>query len=98
MLDDPPHETVAPRLVGGEPEVAPRVFLDALQRLPGLLGEQAIEAVAHLEALARFDFGGARGAARPARPLVEQGAGSGAAIAGPPPHRGSKTNPDGRHA
>ena len=81
MLDDPSDQAVASSLFGGEPEVAPGVFLDALERLPGLLGEDAVQPVAHLEDLARFDLDVARGAARASRRLVQQEAGVGEAVA-----------------
>src|SRR2546427_268579 len=37
MLDDPADQPVAARLFGGEPEVAPGVFLDPLERLPTVI-------------------------------------------------------------
>src|SRR5207248_1046156 len=66
---------------GREPEVAARVFLDALERLPSLLCEDAVQPIAHLEDLARLDLDVARRATRPARRLVEQKARVGEAVA-----------------
>src|SRR5207245_4928220 len=75
MLDDSSHQAVAARLLGGEPEVAPGVFLDSLEGLPGLLGEHPIQPVAHLENLPRLDLDVTRGAAGATRWLVQQEAG-----------------------
>src|SRR2546429_4379050 len=81
MLDDLPDQPIATRLLGREPEVAARVFLDALERLPSLLCEDAVQPIAHLEDLARLDLDVARRATRPARRLVEQKARVGEAVA-----------------
>src|SRR5205807_3945920 len=72
MLDDPSDQAITTRLLGREPEVAPRVLLDALERLSSLLREDAVQAIAHLEDLARLDLDVARRAARPAGGLVQQ--------------------------
>src|SRR5512138_333321 len=54
-LDDPPDQSVAERGLGAEPEVPVRVFLDALERLSGLAGEDPVQAVAHAQDLPRLD-------------------------------------------
>src|SRR3989442_15778544 len=77
MHDDASDQSVTPSFFGGQPEVAPGVLLDPLEWLPGLLGEQAVQPVTHLENLARLDLDVASGAARAAARLVQQEAGAG---------------------
>jgi len=97
MLDDPPDQSVASRLLGGQPEVAPGVLLDPLERLPGLLGEDAVQPVAHLENLARLDLDVAGGAAGAARRLVQQEAGVREAVAVFARHGDVDQRRDARH-
>src|SRR2546430_17552151 len=97
MLDDLPDQPIATRLLGREPEVAARVFLDALERLPSLLCEDAVQPIAHLEDLARLDLDVARRATRPARRLAEQEAGVRAALPVFALHRDDAQGRDCRH-
>jgi hypothetical protein len=83
--------------VGREPEVAAGVLLDPLQRLAGLLGEDAVEPLTHLDDLARLDVDVRRRAARAARRLVQQEAGVRQADPVLPRHRDVDQRAGARH-
>ena len=70
--DDPVHEPVAERLLGTEPPVAPRVALDGLEVLPGVVADQPQHGVARVPQVVGLDRDVHRGAADAGRALVEQ--------------------------
>src|SRR5690606_10769535 len=70
--DDRADQAVVDRGVRREPEVAPRVVHDLLERLARLLCEHAVQALTHLHDLARLDLDVRCAAACTAPRLVQQ--------------------------
>src|ERR1700674_5483099 len=71
-VDHVANETVLDGCLRVEPEVAVRVFFDALPRLPGGARGHAIEALAHLDDFAGFNVDIRRRAPGPAGRLMQQ--------------------------
>src|SRR5690348_6904154 len=55
VTDDPGHHPVGNRFLSAHPVVAVGVALDLFQRLTGLTGDDAVDALAHLDDLDRLD-------------------------------------------
>src|SRR5688572_21886820 len=71
-VDDLADEAVLLRVFGIQPEIAARVILDPRKRLTCLTCKQPVDALSHLQDLARFDFDVARAAAVAAGRLMQE--------------------------
>src|SRR5512145_3006350 len=75
--DDLADQAVLLGGLGGHPEIALGILLDLLQRLAGLLGDDAVQTGTHLENLFGLDLEIGGAAAGAAGRLMEQEAGVG---------------------
>ena len=72
VLDDAVDDVVLRRLLGAHEVIVLGVLGDLLERLPGVLGDDLVEALADVDDLARVDLDVRRLALEPARDLVDQ--------------------------